>query len=348
MTAVPHTLATARSRIESLDALRALAALSVFYSHSWPRGITSGMPDALFEAVRLWIFANGQTGVLLFFIISGFVVPWSLITYPNGHLRRFLVSRIFRLYPSYWLSLLLVVALGAGSVPLTTLIINVTMLQRFVGQPDVIGVYWTLSVELMFYGLIAALFVLGLTRRACYIGWIVAASAALVLAGATVRRLTGLPVPAGLGLYFLLMLFGVWMRLAMPPPARQMPATAALLALIATCCWLLYFPEAYGRSWLAHFAGFAIAVLAFVLLWNRPWLGWRPLVWSGVVSYPIYLFHQPLTELVTRVWPDGPPLARFSAIVLATLALSGLVHAAAEKPLVRLGRAIADCWVRRG
>jgi hypothetical protein len=84
------------------------------------------------------------------------VIPFSL---KNKGFRDFWISRFFRLYPAYWLSILLVVLVG-GSIPaVLTLVINVTMLQKFVGFPDMIGVYWTLQIELIFYMLCSSRFV---------------------------------------------------------------------------------------------------------------------------------------------------------------------------------------------
>ena len=51
------------------------------------------------------LFNAGRFGVALFFLISGFVIPFSFKE-PRP-LLRFALSRFFRLYPAYWLSLML-------------------------------------------------------------------------------------------------------------------------------------------------------------------------------------------------------------------------------------------------
>src|SRR4051794_26399249 len=56
------------------------------------------------ELARTAHFNAGLLGVALFFLVSGFVIPFSL---DRGSLSRFVIRRIFRLYPVYWLSLAL-------------------------------------------------------------------------------------------------------------------------------------------------------------------------------------------------------------------------------------------------
>lgn len=341
-TAIPNSIAT-RGRMESIDVLRGVAALSVFFSHSWPPG------GEVVEGLRLWVLCNGQAGVLLFFMISGYVVPGSLLGHQNANLRRFVVSRVARLYPAYWVSLGMVAILAAtAEMPSPGVFAaNVTMLQRFVGQPDIQGVYWTLAVELMFYALVAVLFVLRIVGNPQRMGWLVLGLSLSLVAGALLRRLGGPALPVGTGLYLLLMLFGAWIRVAAPSPMRLMTATIGILGVLVICCWLLYAPHAFGRSWQSHLSGFVVGVLSFILLWNRPWLRWRPLVWAGAISYPVYLFHVILTGLTIRHWPDGDPYLRFLLGVALTLALAALVHLAVEKPSIRLGRHIAEQWAQR-
>ena len=47
----------------------------------------------------------GRLGVVLFFAISGFVIPFSIKLAHRYPVREFLLTRFFRLYPAYWLSI---------------------------------------------------------------------------------------------------------------------------------------------------------------------------------------------------------------------------------------------------
>ncbi|GAA2143504.1 hypothetical protein GCM10009727_42560 [Actinomadura napierensis] len=151
-------------RMGWLDALRGLAALVVVFEHSL---------DVLLPEVRRtaspW-FDFGRYGVFLFFLISGYVVPFSLIR--RGSVRAFWVGRLFRLYPAWLAAVGLMLALGAtgvswglppglGERPWISAIAHLTMLQDLLGVPNVVNVFWTLSYEMVFYLLITAMFIAG-------------------------------------------------------------------------------------------------------------------------------------------------------------------------------------------
>jgi acyltransferase-like protein len=157
---------TRQGRLEFLDALRGIAALSVALLH---------IGEVNWVGVLGWShewFRAGEFGVLLFFLCSGFIIPASMEK--RGDLVEFWIGRFFRLWPLY-LAVLAVVLLGYGLSdrlappegyrPLWDSLLNATMLQVFTTRPLVIGASWTLGYELVFYLLVSVLFVLGLHRR---------------------------------------------------------------------------------------------------------------------------------------------------------------------------------------
>ena len=149
-----------KTRMAWLDALRAIAALLVVYAH---------LSHYLLRSVRgfsaEWLNA-GPAGVMLFFLVSGYIIPASLER--HGDLRRFWAGRFRRLFPLYTVVALLVVALGVtGVVPLdpaiaahpgTTAVAHATMLPFLLGGPLVTPVFWTLTFEMVFYLLVSGLF----------------------------------------------------------------------------------------------------------------------------------------------------------------------------------------------
>ncbi|MGT2528119.1 acyltransferase family protein [Streptomyces nojiriensis] len=177
--------ATAASRLGWLDALRGIAALSVAVYHLalpfyWvPHG--TRVP---------YYLDPGIFGVLLFFLVSGYIIPASLER--RGDVRAFWVGRAFRIYPvvivTVVAALLLlprkhtVVADGAFDHPLLAFAGNGLMLQDLTGVPNVIGVMWTLTYEMVFYYFVTALFALGWHRKSAPIAAGFAA-VALVLGG---------------------------------------------------------------------------------------------------------------------------------------------------------------------
>lgn len=91
-------------RLPQLDALRGLAALTVFFAHAIP--MMPVQPDfmAVIEKTPLRLCYDGLTAVLLFFVLSGFVLNLkfaSLPVYERNWVAQFLVRRVFRIYPAF-------------------------------------------------------------------------------------------------------------------------------------------------------------------------------------------------------------------------------------------------------
>lgn len=131
-------------RLSSLDLLRFSAAIFVMlYHYLFRSDFFNGDYD----------FAKyGYLGVQLFFMISGFVIYYSI---ENKTILQFVKSRFFRLYPIYWICLTftLIITFLFSDIRYTAeeILVNYTMLQGFFKIRHVDGVYWTLCVELIFY-----------------------------------------------------------------------------------------------------------------------------------------------------------------------------------------------------
>lgn len=151
-----------KKRIESLDALRGLAALVVMLRHyTTIFSIDYGVPNNFnFE------FKYGYLGVELFFLISGFVIFMTIEQVNTS--KEFIVKRFVRLYPTYWLSILittiviLLFGLPKMQFSIKDFLLNLTMIQDVVNPilhtKHIDGVYWSLAAELLFYGFILLLF----------------------------------------------------------------------------------------------------------------------------------------------------------------------------------------------
>jgi peptidoglycan/LPS O-acetylase OafA/YrhL len=157
---------TAGNRLAWLDALRGFAALCVVFDH-FSYFILTGARAFLYR----W-FDFGQYGVFVFFLVSGYIIPASLER--KGSIRGFWISRAFRLYPIYLLAIVVSVAgyaYGFGTVrggqqdPLGAAASWLLMLPNLLSGPNVPNVTWTLSYEMVFYFLLAALFSVRAHRR---------------------------------------------------------------------------------------------------------------------------------------------------------------------------------------
>ncbi|GIH89503.1 acyltransferase family protein [Planobispora siamensis] len=149
------------TRLAWLDALRGIGALAVLFEHLLPWF----MPQ-----LRPYWFNLGMYGVLVFFLVSGYIIPVSLEG--RGDVRAFWVSRIFRLYPIYLLVVVFVLVTAVWMpvrehVPrdLASVSAHLTMLLDVVHLGGLADTMWTLSYEMVFYLLVTALFVHGLHRR---------------------------------------------------------------------------------------------------------------------------------------------------------------------------------------
>src|SRR4051812_18707894 len=136
-------VATRRGRLEFLDALRGIAALTVAVQHI---GETHWV--GLLGWSHHW-FRAGEFGVLVFFLCSGFIIPASMER--RNDLAEFWIGRLFRLWPLSLLVMTLILlayrlsdrlAPPAGYRIVGDSLLNATMLQVFSSRPLVIGASW--------------------------------------------------------------------------------------------------------------------------------------------------------------------------------------------------------------
>ncbi|MGW5156100.1 acyltransferase family protein [Nonomuraea wenchangensis] len=175
-------------RLAWLDALRGLAAMVVVFEHA----LKPLWPEAQLPIKA--VFDPGWYGVLVFFLVSGYIVPASLER--RGSVRAFWISRFFRLWPLFSVCVAGMVLLAAvgwddlhvwwGTRPMALALAHAGMLQNLMYVPNVVNVLWTLSYEMAFYLLLTAMFTLGVHRRST--------AAALTFAVAAVLGAGLLPV----------------------------------------------------------------------------------------------------------------------------------------------------------
>jgi peptidoglycan/LPS O-acetylase OafA/YrhL len=148
-------------RIVQLDTMRGIAVALVFLHHAFQGFYNreAGLP-ALAEAVDF-----GRAGIVVFFLISGFVIVRAIPERTVQAAGVFWKRRFWRLFPAFWAAVILAAVLSLWGVPKTSILAlpvtpgsflaNLTMLPHLFDQPLAIGVFWTLEVELIFYALIS-------------------------------------------------------------------------------------------------------------------------------------------------------------------------------------------------
>src|SRR3954454_4749196 len=184
-TAGTHPPGRPAARMGWLDALRGFAALTVVWFHLSPLMLGNQRHLAIMRHIDL-----GKYGVLLFFLVSGYVIPMSLER--HGSLRRFWIGRLCRIYPAYLAAIALVLLLSAaGWLAWTSslrhqtaaiALAHVTMMSDLVGVRGAVRVFWTLSYEMTFYLVVSGLFVWRLHRHSAW--WAAGLALTALIAGA--------------------------------------------------------------------------------------------------------------------------------------------------------------------
>lgn len=184
-------------RLGLLDYGRFIAAIFVVLYHYTFNGIANGKITSITHMNDVIDFSKyGYLGVELFFMISGYVIFYSA---QNSSASKFAVSRAIRLYPAYWVALILtsVVTWFWGNALMTVsipqVVVNFTMFQSYLGYGHVDGVYWTLVYEVMFYAAVFLLLLCGLQNSlsSIFIGWPIVMAVALLLGLKNIPFLSG-------------------------------------------------------------------------------------------------------------------------------------------------------------
>jgi peptidoglycan/LPS O-acetylase OafA/YrhL len=145
------------SRVEVLYPLRGIAALAVTWYH-----FSGRYPNSIVKMSG----AYGYLGVEVFFVISGFVIPYALgqARYKVRDYGRFCLKRVLRLVPPYLFSILfmlLIISVRAAlhgfqgtemeHISATQILSHVGYVTEFFGYQWLLPVYWTLAIEFQFY-----------------------------------------------------------------------------------------------------------------------------------------------------------------------------------------------------
>lgn len=338
-----------RQRLDHVHGLRGIAAAVVVLQHSFEMVQNAGI--AYFQPLLAHINL-GRFGVVLFFLISGLVIPFS-IRGPKP-LRGFAIGRFFRLYPAYWLSipvLAFVWATKGHSPDVTTILANVTMLQGFWGIPDIGPGYWTLKFEVMFYLFSALLCWRRLLDDVAFNGVAVVTALGLALAplvAPALREATGPVIEAPF--FVAMFLLGMLLRRVAVDECDRARRWSIVLVPLSVVVGLamggvffavrsnsnVYFPP------VALAAAMALPVLVFVIVLRTKPVPPKPLMYLGTISYSLYLFQDVGLHLLPFAIPPGhAPLTYILAAMVVSLAIAAMVQRCLERPMIAVGRRLA-------
>lgn len=353
------------ARVNEIDLLRFLAALSVVFYHYTFRGYAadglSMMPYPLLSPAMKY----GYLGVELFFMISGFVVLMTAAA--SARLRDFCISRIVRLYPAFWACCTITYAAtlaisSQNAASFDQYVANMTMLSGLSRIAPIDGAYWSLMVEIRFYAMVAVLLAIGRIHQAqrFIVLWLLAciafeALSRLPMASMPSRVLhyLGYLLIVDYATYFIggAICYLIWSK------GRSLARFAVLGASFGLAifqCWpsLSAFEEHYRTD---LDSGIVISILtvfyAVMLVVSLRWTGriarfrW-PL--AGAISYPLYLLHQNIGYIIfNHLYTVINPHVLLCATIIFVIAVAYVVHTLVERRLASKMKSILAATFNR-
>jgi len=311
-----------------------------------------GTPPSMIFWLTPPTFNYGPFGVSLFFLISGFVIPFSLNRLAPGP---FLIARLLRIYPTYIVASLIMLTLvylssrywgQAFSMPLDRLLANLLLIQDNLSSPSIDLVNWTLSIEIKFY-LIAALL-----HRSIKAGNSHPIFLFSVLVLAACEALPHLAnrgsIPIGLiesletelmCVIFMFIGTGFYHHYTGTYTTRQLATYIAILLTVFLVCW----PH---TQWLPQIPNipqnyvYGLVVFTVSYRLRRHFRPIAPLDFIANISYSFYVLHSIIGYLSMRILMDqglSYPAAGLVALVLVLVLAYGL-HRFVEVPTMHWGK----------
>lgn len=301
--------------VPSLNGLRALSIAVVILSH-------------LFDQAQIpiaYLPVPGQTGVDVFFVISGFLITLLLIREQRQmgaiSIRRFYARRALRIFPAYFVYLGVMSALAAlGIVALSTkqLLAAATYTANlFPGGTWVVGHCWSLCVEEHFYLIWPMILVLCGRHWASRIATVYVCLTPLLrvilrfalrdtiaLWSFTLTRMDAIAV--GCCLAFIATSPRLRARLRLAPRQASLVVLGGTTFLLASHQLTLHALRSKAIGYYAAFAGGTVnAIVIAAIVWGcicnptgtvGKFLNAKPVVNIGILSYSLYLWQQPFTD----------------------------------------------------
>jgi peptidoglycan/LPS O-acetylase OafA/YrhL len=312
-------------RFLALDTLRGIAILMVLFGHFLPDRIVFGQ-------LAHHVTSLGRGGVLLFFLLSGYLIFRNV---ERQDTTIFLSRRLFKIFPAYSINVALIFLVGLFTAGhenwnLKLLLANLFMVQDIFGQDLLNGVFWTLLIEIKFYAFIALQYLLLRERGMLVIPlvFIMINTAIWFTRGHASVLLTFFPA-FYVGIQIYRAERGNW----------NSTGTITACGMVALVALSLFMFDGYNGEWSAVYLVVEAALLALLL---RRDISSRILNFFGRISYSDYLYHVSLGYLVFSLWG---PLATWTGnlvSVLLAIALTTLVAYVSfrliEVPMVAFGK----------
>jgi peptidoglycan/LPS O-acetylase OafA/YrhL len=338
-------------RYSFVDALRGVAALGVVLYHGYSKNLVPMSGYELPQPLHA-LFSNGNLGVYIFFVISGFVITQSIRGSPitPRFIGWFALRRSLRLDPPYWATIAAMIVLSYVSglaqrdhapLPLPAwdaVVVHLFYLQGFLGYPQIVGVFWTLCYEIQFY--LALVILAGVwqrSRAALRSRWIVFAplwiASALCVASSPDPTREAAFVYAWP--YFFLGVVVNWVH-----NREQRPWVLVVIA-VGTAALLPFAPLKAGIALVTAAAIYRVSVSGRL---SSLTLG-RFAQYLGRISYSLYLVHMlvgtPLVRFGLRhlgTMSFGKAMVLMVLMVAVSVGAAHVLYVVVERPAMRWSR----------
>lgn len=357
--------------------LRTLAALSVVLSH-WCV-LYWGMPDLVaafsasvvlprdvplaFHLARHDYFNLGPFGVAIFFLISGFVIPFSVAKAPP---LGFVGARLLRIYPTYMVGL----CIGLGALWVSgqfwgkefpwdrpTIVANMLLYNNLVEweMASIDMVNWSLAVELKFY-LLALLLapairraqvlpLLGFGLLAFLVNWYLPTIIERLGNPAWHRAAKALATEA---MYMSYMLIGTFFSYAVHGKlsSRKLLWLAALQLSLFELTWRVG-PAARQFPRITSNYYYAFCVFAVAYVYRDRFRTRRGIDWLADISYPLYVIHALVGYVLLKLlmYYGLPYYLALLLTFAVVVSLAHAVHVIVEAPTTALGKRLSRARV---
>lgn len=369
-----------RRYIASLTGLRGVAAFSVFLFHyaALHPGIRLDLSVPVLGYFLQLPLGLGFAGVDLFFVLSGFLLslPFaraSLSGVPQPSVRKYLSRRLLRVFPAYYAQWAIIMLAGAWFVtwkPLDGYSLAAHFFMFFNIGPGpvkpVVGLWWTLPVELSFYLLLPLLvpflkpgrwwwlLAAGIVTSLAYRGW---AAAHFAEAPGDAIFLAASQLPGSLPEFLVgssaAMLTQHREVQGRPRPSARTVEVIFLAGCLLVFLWLSQVVVRYGPVyWQGHWSmviaptilGLSLSMMVISLYWGSrigKALFANPVVYFvGIISYSLYLWHfaamQQLQKLGGEAYASLPGAAKFLLCTILVMVVATVSYILFERPFFRL------------
>lgn len=334
-----------KSRINALNLLRFIAAMMVVFFHYSFRGFAAdGM--TLFDYSELSAFSKyGYLGVQLFFMISGFVILMSAL---KLDFVSFVINRISRLYPVYWVCvtltfLVIIVARDPRYfIAIYDYLINLTMLNGIIKIKNVDGAYWSLLVELFFYALVSVALFLKLQKKIILLLYVWLASSCFLLfynGGNLIFKIARIALLPSYSSYFVAgMVFYLVLKEGRCYKKDVLLMLSYLVSVTLSMHAIPGFIEHYNANLDSYIIFTIISVfycIFFVISYlKKDLMHSKILDKMGMMTYPLYLIHQNIGFIIfNKLYVILNRHILFWGLITLMLCFSYIITTYVEKPI---------------